>query len=312
MAAALSCNQQGFAPESRGPASDTVAAQSGDKVIILIIDGPRNSEAFDDPSHQHVPRMWNELGPQGTIVESFLNAGWTRTIPGHASVLTGTWQMLANDGSERPDAPTLFEYYRQQTGAPATDAYMIGGKAKLAACSYSTDPSYGAPYGATEQVNFPNDETTYQELITTLQSDRPRLVMASFSQVDTKAHTGVWNDYIERLENVDGLVADLWAWLQSDSFYMDRTYLFVTADHGRHDDQNGGFQNHGDNCTGCRRLVFLALGPDVRAGHIVDSIYTYNQRDVCATVAQLLGITAPQSDGNVMDEIFEAVTVGIR
>ena len=59
--------------------------------------------------------------------------GKTETNPGHTSILTGTWQQIANDGSERPTKPTVFEYI--QKGRWKSSVILIttvtGGKDKL-------------------------------------------------------------------------------------------------------------------------------------------------------------------------------------
>jgi hypothetical protein len=235
--------------------------------------------------------------------------GWTLTIPGHSTLLSGAWQYLANDGSERVPDPTLFEYYRKAMGASATDAVLVGGKPKLSACAYSTDAAYGAAYGALEDLQNATDFETYDHLIGHLDTDHPHFVMASFSQVDQKAHTGVWNDYIRQMEIVDSLAVLTWNHLQADPVYANQTYMFITADHGRHDDAHGGFQNHGDTCPGCQHVIFLALGPDVRPDYEVTNLYT--QRDVCTTIGRLLGVQTPQTNGFMMSEIFVPISTGI-
>lgn len=282
------------------------------KVVMFIIDGPRHSDTFGDPTHQYIPGIWTELKPQGTVYANFRNNGWTLTVSGHASMLTGTWQMLDNEGLERPDMPTLFEYYRAYTGAAADDAVLIGGKSKLAALSYSTHASYGAMYGASERVGPMTDTEVYGELMLALQNDKPHLVVVSMSQVDIKAHSGVWDDYTDQIAIVDSLAVATWSYLQSDPFYAGQTYFFITADHGRHDDQHGGFKSHGDSCQGCQHLIFLALGPDIQSGHVVPQQLLYSQPDLGATVASILGIPATLSQGNVMLEMFEPVATGIR
>lgn len=282
-----------------------------EKVVILVIDGPRMSEFFDDPTHQYVSNLWNQLRPQGTVVEDFRNKGCTLTVSGHSSLLSGTWQCLNNEGLENPDRPTLFEYYRQATSAAENDAVIIGGKQKLAACAYSTDPSYGAAYGAKVDVGFTTDVETYAHLITSLQNDQPHLTVVSFSRVDTRGHSGDWPGYLDQIEIVDSLALCAWNYLQSDPFYQDQTYMFVTADHGRHDDAHGGFQAHGDLCEGCQRLPFLALGPGIKENYVVTGPRAYTQRDLCRTVAHILGIPTPMADGVVMQEILQPDITGI-
>ena len=53
-------------------------AYEADRVVIVMLDGPRLSETFEDPAHLHVPRMWNDLLPQSVHVPEFRNDGSTR------------------------------------------------------------------------------------------------------------------------------------------------------------------------------------------------------------------------------------------
>jgi hypothetical protein len=105
-------------------------------VIVVVIDGARYSETFGKED-TYIPYMWNEMRPQAVIFTNFYNDGTTKTNPGHATIATGKWQSIANNGTERPTFPTLFEYYRQQTGAADSSVYVVAGADKLAAISYS-------------------------------------------------------------------------------------------------------------------------------------------------------------------------------
>jgi hypothetical protein len=254
--------------------------------------------------------MWNELRPQGALCSNFRNLGLTLTNPGHGSILSGVWQLIANDGSQRPANPTLFEYYRQQTSAPAADVLLVGEKPKLDAVAYSVDPAYGAAYGAAVDVQNTSDLENYDALIARLQTDRPHFVLASFAAVDLKGHAGVFSDYTRAIETVDSLALLTWNYLQSDPQYAGRTTLFITADHGRHDDAHGGFQNHGDTCDGCQHIPLLVLGPDIHAGHVVTTLYT--QRDLCTTVGSILGVATPESQGTRINEVFVPVQTGVE
>jgi hypothetical protein len=295
--------------EAASPPSSTASTPSAANVVVLVIDGPRASEAFGDPTHANVPRLWNDLRPQGTLFETFRNLGLTVTNPGHAAIATGTWQNIDNSGVNRPDRPTIFEYFRKHTGAPATDAFVISGKAKLNVIAYSTDAAYGAAYGATAHVGLAGDQAVYDDLLSVLAGQHPRLVFACFPDVDLTGHSGVFADYVAAIRNVDSLVVGVWNWIEADPFYAGKTYVFVTADHGRHDDAHGGFQHHGDTCESCRILPGLAVGPNVRVNHTVSTLYT--QRDICATIGAILEVPTPQSEGYVIQEMFEPVVTGV-
>jgi len=302
----LSCESQPIPPSSKtAPAVVTPEP----RVVIFLIDGIRWQDSFGDPAHTHIPGMWNDLRPQGALCSNFRNLGWTLTNPGHGSILSGVWQFIANDGSQRPANPTMFEYYRQQKSAPAADVFLVSEKPKLDAVAYSTDPAYGAAYGAAVDFSNASDFDTYDALIARLQSERPHFVMASFSEVDLHGHAGVYGDYLRAIEVVDSLAVLTWNYLQSDPQYAGRTTMIITADHGRHDDAHGGFQNHGDTCDGCQHIPCIALGPNIRAGYDVTTLYT--QRDLCTTVGSILGVATPQSQGARMSEIFVPVQTGV-
>jgi hypothetical protein len=83
--------------------------------------------------------------------------------------------------------------------------------------------------------------------------------------------------------------------------------MFVTNDHGRHDDQHGGFSGHGDGCEGCRHIQFLALGPGIKKNFV--STQYRKIPDMAVTAADILGIDPEEATGVVMSEIFETTDV---
>ncbi|HLF13717.1 MAG TPA: alkaline phosphatase [Bacteroidota bacterium] len=263
-------------------------------VFIVVIDGARYSETFA-LKDKYIPRIWNDLRPHGTIFTNFRNDGKTVTCPGHAAFLTGAYEDLENDGSERPHVPTLFEYYRAKTGAGDTCCYAVTGKEKLRVLTYSTDGMFGEKFGA--RFTAPgsmSDTATWTDLKRVMDADHPRLVIVNLPSVDIAGHDSAWTGYLLALREVDSLVYLLWNRIQSDSFYRDRTTMFVSSDHGRHDDAHGGFQHHGCSCEGCRHIIGLGIGPGFRKGAVVDGCV--GQTDVRAAAAELLSIPLPISD----------------
>lgn len=299
----VGCGARDFHPASGPPrGSREEPAGKGNRVVILVIDGLRYTESFGDSTAARIPRLSRELAPRGVLFDDFRNEGTTSTNPGHVSMLTGTWQRIPNDGSARPDKPTIFEYFRSHYESPAGATWMIAGKPKLNVCSYSTDPEYGAPFGATENVGRWGDATVVDTVLAVLRRARPVLLVANLRDVDDAGHDGDWEGYLAAIETADSLVLEVWRALQDDPFYAGTTYLFITTDHGRHDDAHGGFRDHGCSCEGCEHLTLLALGPDVAAGQRISAAYTL--RDICATVGEILGCPVPRSEGVVVEEMF--------
>jgi hypothetical protein len=271
-------------------------------VVLLVIDGPRQTEFLAEPGYPHAPVLSGVLAPAGGWATSFANMGKTETLPGHSTLITGTTQLIANDGTQRPTRPTLFELLRKEQGLPQSSVWMIGGKDKFSALTYSTYPGFGAAYGASLNVALRSDPATFAEATSVLSADHPVFMCLNFASVDLAAHAGSWSAYLSALSRADSLAGALWDFIQADPVLAGDTDLIVTADHGRHDDAHGGFTSHGDGCPGCRTLFLIARGPDFLSG--VVSARPRRQEDVGATIAHLLGVSRATMTGYVMAELL--------
>lgn len=265
-------------------------------VIIVVLDGARFSETFDADS-TFIPHMYKDMKPFGTVFTNFRIAheGKTETNPGHGSILTGTWQQIKNDGTELATRPTIFEYFRREFSADTSECFMIAGKKKLGIFSHSSFPDYGPDFGATMQCFNGSDNNVYDSLVLIMDSYHPRLIMVNLPDTDLRGHEGNWEAYLNAITHADSIIYQLWQKIQADSFYQNNTTLIVTNDHGRHDDEHGGFKNHGDDCEGCEHIMLLAIGRNVPKGLINDDLHF--QIDVAKTVGNLLGFSAPQAEG---------------
>ncbi len=270
-------------------------------VVIVVIDGGRYTETLGDPNLANEPRQGLLMAPAGCRGESW-NNGVTSTNPGHAAILSGIYQPLANDGTERPHLPTVFEYYRAATGAPASQTWFYSNKPKLAVMSNSDHPDYGDSLAAQVKADCAGDAGVVATAEARLIADRPAILAMNLGDTDITAHSGDWPGYLRALQVADSLVYDLWIRIEADSGLAGRTALFVTNDHGRHDDAHGGFQNHGDGCMGCRRVQMLVLGPDFKTGLV--STAALEPVDIVPTVGLLLGFAVPYATGHVMDDLL--------
>jgi len=276
-----------------------------DNVFMVFIDGVRYTESFGNATHELIPHIWNDMRPNGTIHTEFRNMGLTETVPGHASAMTGTWQPLPNDGTQRPSKPTVFEVYRKETGAEKSDVWVVSGKNKLEALTYSTANGYGMSYQASFRgaaVEW-NDTSTWGEVEDVMDNHHPSMMMVNLAETDIDAHTGSWDAYTTALRGADKIVWRLWKKIQADPVYKDKTTLIVTDDHGRHDPANGDFQHHGDGCEGCRHIMYLAIGPDIKKG-VELSTPQNTLVDVAPTTALLMGFEMPSTTGEVMEDVL--------
>jgi len=275
-------------------------------LFIAIVDGIRDTEAFDDPEHRFIPHLWNDLRPQGTIYQNFYNHAETYTTPANQAILDGVWDFAPNTGKLplHPLWPTVFEYYRRaHPDVPANKVWAVVGKEHTSHLNYSLHPYYGTSVGA--QLSFPaleEDAVTWQRMQQVMDQYHPDLVYFHLGQVDAEGHTGDWQRYSDAIRQADTIVNALWDKIQSDPYYKDRTTLFVTTDHGRHDDAHGGFRDHGGLSEGDKRCIFLALGPDIRRGETIAT--PAEQTDIAPTVGALMGFPTPLVEGHVLTRML--------
>ncbi len=295
--------QQLLLPGITAQASPESAAHLS-KVVIVVVDGWRYEDTYGDSTHQNIPRIWNDLRTLGTWHTRIYNFGLTSTAPGHAAILGGVWQPIPNDGSGRPTHPTLFEYFRQQTGAlPIDTALVFTGTlaGKAAHWAYSTAAGYGSEFGALSYniLGADFDDLAVLNVARAALAQHPRLVMIAFPAVDEWAHTGNFDAYLRAIRTMDGVIWQLWNALQADPFYAAQTTLFVTNDHGRRLDD---FTTHGGTSESEQHVTLLTLGPRTPADVTVSSLHTL--RDIAPTVGQLMGFSTPFAEGDVMWDLI--------
>jgi Sulfatase len=280
-------------------------------VVVIVVDGPRYSETWGDPTHANIP-FRSQLLSQGVLASNFRNNGTTFTNPGHTSMFTGTYQNIANNGSELPSKPTLFqELIRQRSLAP-TAVSIITSKDKLHVLRNSTFSGYEGNYLASFNCGGNGDGTggyradsiTFNLAKLKLQNESPILTHISFKEPDASGHLADSLGYINGIIKTDQYINELWQIIQANPKMSGKTTLIVTNDHGRHSDGIlNGFVSHGDDCDGCRHIEFFAVSPDFKQNYI--STIAYEQIDVAHTVAELLHIRMKEGVGKVMWDLFK-------
>ena len=268
-------------------------------VIIVVIDGARWHDTFG-AAGAYIPRMWNDLRTQGTYYTNFYNLGETSTMHGHANLLTGVWHYIndiSNDGLQRPAKPTIFEYYRKAHTVEATKTYLVTGKNKLHILNYSNHADYGSAYQASFSAADRHDAATWVTASNIMDNYQPNLLFINLRDVDSCGHNYGLTSYRQAIRGADSLVYLLWQKVQSSAYYRDHTTLFVTSDHGMHKMASGPWMTHGDECLcdSCSHIFLFAIGRRVAPGQVLTDQRT--QRDLAATVGDLLSCPTPYSEG---------------
>ncbi len=290
----------------------TVKGYQTENVIVVIMDGARYSETWGDSTFEHIPNMGINFADESVVITNFYNNGITTTVPGHTSITTSYYQSITNNGSQLPDNPSIFQYWINETGLDSIKAWIITSKDKLEVLANCEDEEYKGKYmpanncgvdGGGVGNGYRDDSLTYQVVKSVIESYHPHLMLINFKEPDASGHTGIWENYLAGIERIDNYVYDLWSIIQADEIYKDKTTLIVTNDHGRHlDGVSNGFKGHGDDCEGCRHIMFFAMGPDFKAGETFDLFA--EQVDIPKTIAVLLNFDFPNGEGRVISELF--------
>ena len=94
-------------------------------ILVLFGGGTRSSETIDDLRHRHIPQLWNDLIPRGTLWTNMRVEGRVVHPNSNASIKTGHWEYDGLDWSRPPAHPTIFEIVRKQRGLPDTGAWTF-------------------------------------------------------------------------------------------------------------------------------------------------------------------------------------------
>ena len=137
------------------------------------------------------------------------------------------------------------------------------------------------------------DFITHGYALETMRIQRPRAVYIAYGETDDFAHDESYDRYIDAAYRTDRMLAELWAWLQSDDFYRGRTTLLITTDHGRGNRPedwpgHGGSPDGGDSVEGSNNIWFAAIGPRIRPDGIVAGEWTQSQ--IAATALASIGL----------------------
>ncbi|PCI96556.1 MAG: sulfatase [Flavobacteriales bacterium] len=279
-----------------------------ENVIIIVMDGARYSETWGEPTHSLIPSIANNIAPKGVINNNFRNNGTTSTSPGHLAICSGQYYNLNNGGGQLPPFPTMFQYFNEKY--PTKNSWIITSKDKLEVLANTSHTSYN-------NLHLPNtncgingmgsgyraDDITLNVVLNVFNTQHPNLTLINFREPDFTAHSNDSIGYIKQISNVDSLINIIFNFVENDSIYNGTTSIFITNDHGRHDNLNGGFAGHGDSCEGCRHLLFCAYGPDFKENVVINT--PREQIDIAVTIAEILSFNLPNTNGQIMQELFK-------
>lgn len=277
-----------------------------------------------------MPFLWGAIAKQGQIYGNRqygtkvnnANPYWF-SYPGYNEILTGFVDTAINSNGYKANPNTnLLEFINQQSGYKgkvaafcAWEAFdrilneersgfpVVAGKdscggqrpdAEERMINRLKRDAYN-PLGEEEDL----DVFTHYAALDYLQKKKPRVMYISYGETDEWAHAAHYKDYLNAAHQVDQWLSDIWAYIQSDPVYKDKTLLLITVDHGRGEGEK--WTSHNSKIENSYQIWFAAMGPGIKAkGEIKQDIQLY-QKQYAQTIAQLLGLNFkcehPVADG---------------
>ena len=276
-------------------------------VVIILMDGARYTETYGSPTKEYIPNLFNSLSSKGSWNNTFYNTGATNTVNGHVAITTGFIENnLDNNGNEQPSFHSLFQDWLKANPLKKNKAWIITSKDKLEILSNTIENNWKNHFLPSVDCGlnglgsgYRDDSVTYAHSIKVIEKHHPNLLLINFKDPDVFGHAGDYAQYVNSIQVTDFYIMKIWNAIESDPEMAGNTTLIVTNDHGRH---TSNFQHHGDDCDGCRHIMFYTCGPDFKSDYVISN--TRSLIDIHATVSELLGIQNYRR-GNVMTELFK-------
>lgn len=265
-----------------------------------------------------MPFIWDSIAKNGQIYGNkklgnrmTLTNGYKFSFPGYNEIFSG-WgdkRINSNGYGYNPNA-TIFDFLKTQ---PGFDGHMAAFATWDAFPKIINDQRNQVPVFvdmkadstggiSIKDVKIDHWETTipphnpfaktdtftYHFAKEYLQRYHPRFAFIGFDETDDFAHGGEYPAYLGTANTLDAYMRDLWAFIQSDPQYKDKTAIVITCDHGRGNVPKLEWRHHG-HVPGAENIWMMVMGPGIKAKGEVKTKMMIHQNQIAATIAQLLG-----------------------
>ncbi len=273
------------------PTATPVPAAGTGYVVIITVDGLRPDALF----LAHTPNL-DGLIARGAYQSKAKTLSISRTLPAHASLLDG---MLPEKhgivwgepyiGWPGIKGSTLFSVAHDAGFSTG----MVFGKAKL---NYLVLPNSVDKLFGLDDVS---DTEIKNRAVEFIQAGPPQILFIHLPDTDRVGHIYGWmsEQQLQAITFADKMIGEILAALETGG-YLERTLVIVTSDHGGHG------LNHGDDSPEDRTIPWLAAGPGIRRGILLNG--EVNIYDTAPTVLYALKLPVPSEwDGRPVLEIFD-------
>lgn len=133
-----------------------------------------------------------------------------------------------------------------------------------------------------------NDQLTFLTAKEYIQHHQPRVMFLGLGETDEYAHGGRYDLYLEQANKIDGMLGELWHWIQTTPGYKDNTTLLITTDHGR-GSRDKNWSSHSSFIRGSSQTWLAMIGPAIQPlGEVKENQQLY-QEQIADIIAGLVG-----------------------
>lgn len=264
------------------------------------------------------PFLWTTIATKGQLYgnrafnNTFDNANpYWFSYPGYNEIFTGYPDTAINSNDKVPNPnENVLEFINKQKAYAGKIAvfstwdvfpFILNNKRNGLYVNADTDTlKFDAPglqlvndmqLLAPRPIGTRSDLHTYMAGREYLKAYKPKLLYIAMEETDDFAHGGKYDQYIGSAHAEDAMIGDLWKTVQSMPQYKDKTTLIVTCDHGRGDKVKANWRHHGSKIPDAHELWLAVIGPDTPPTGEVKTAGQLYQKQIAATIAQLLGFT---------------------
>ena len=139
-----------------------------------------------------------------------------------------------------------------------------------------------------EKTHTRYDWLTFLNAKEYIQQHHPKIVFIGLGETDEFAHEGHYDKYLQQAAAVDKMIGDLWYYVQTNSFYKNKTTFIITTDHGR-GERSFNWNKHSLFTKGSAQTWLAMIGPGIKPlGEMKEEKQIY-QKQIASTIASLLG-----------------------
>jgi len=139
-----------------------------------------------------------------------------------------------------------------------------------------------------QKKNTRYDLLTYLSAREYIEHHQPKVVLIGFGETDEFAHRGRYDLYLQQATQVDRMIAELWYYVQTNSFYRNKTTFIITTDHGR-GRRTSAWYRHGIFTGGSGETWFAIIGPGIMPEGEIKYAQQSWQKQIAPLIAQILG-----------------------